>query len=245
MHVSRVSAALLGVTALSIAVSAQTPALLFVSYTTVKPERVREYIDINKQYSDGFKKAGVPFRYVYRNAAGNPYEFLVVTPMSNYAALDSPGPLTKGMSEGDLARLADRRAQCVLSVRTSYDRPLAELSIGTNTAPKIVRATRVRVRPGMADQWIAMMTEQTVPALKKGGVTWYRVRRVEYGGSRNDFVMGTGAETMAELDAPSALIKALGQEGYKKWADKANSLGTAIDWSLYRFMPEVSYRLEQ
>ena len=58
-------------------VAAQTtPALLSVARVQVKPDRVGEFMDVEKQYLAAFKKGGGTIRAVYRSAAGNPFEFL-------------------------------------------------------------------------------------------------------------------------------------------------------------------------
>ena len=107
-------------------VTAQTaPALLSVARVQVKPDRVAEFMDIEKQYSAAFKKGGGTIRVVYRNAAGNPFEFMVIAGMPNYALLDDKSFYAKGATEVELARMGARRAQCVESVRTTYERPQA------------------------------------------------------------------------------------------------------------------------
>jgi hypothetical protein len=58
--------------------------LLSVARVQVKPDRVGEFMDVEKQYSAAFKKGGGTIRVVYRNAAGNPFEFLVIAVIPNY-----------------------------------------------------------------------------------------------------------------------------------------------------------------
>ncbi len=89
------------------------PILVQVARVNVKPDRVQEWLEIEKQYSEAYKKGGGTFRYVYRNNAGNPYEYMVTTGVGKYANLDEKTPYAKGTTEGELARLAARRHQCV------------------------------------------------------------------------------------------------------------------------------------
>ena len=93
------------------------------------------------------------------------------------------------MDPGPLAALMARRAQCLESARQTIERALPDVSFvtaGTPT-PAMLRVTRTRVRPGMAEQYLALVKSDLMPALKKGGAASFRVRRVEWGGSRYDF----------------------------------------------------------
>jgi hypothetical protein len=77
--------ALFCVASTTFTVAAQTPPLLLsVARVQVKPDRVGEFMDVEKQYSAAFKKGGGTIRVVYRNAAGNPFEFLVIAVIPNY-----------------------------------------------------------------------------------------------------------------------------------------------------------------
>jgi len=223
--------------------AAQTPNLLRVQHTVVKPDRLSEYLEIQKEYAAIYKKAGIPWRFVYRGMLANTYEFFSITPLDNLAALDNPSPLQKGSTEGDLARLAARQQQCVESNRVSIDRPLPDLNLGpaTPTPAPYSRLIRSRVRPGMEDQYIALYKNEIAPALKKGGVTLFRVRRVQYGGPRTEFYTSWGITKLADLDGPSPLEKALGSDGSKKVLDKAAALITLSEYMVFRYLPDVSY----
>ena len=72
----------------------------------MKPDRVAEFMDVGKQYSAAFKKGGGTTLVVYRNAAGNPFEFLVIAGMPNFATLDDKSYYAKGTGEAELARMA-------------------------------------------------------------------------------------------------------------------------------------------
>jgi len=242
MRKTQKMAMLLCVAGTMFTMSAQpTPALLSVARVQVKPDRVAEYTDIDKQYLAAFKKGGGTIRAVYRSAAGNPFEYLVITGLSNYAALDDKSFYAKGATEAELVRMAARRAQCVESVRTTYERPQPDL--GFNPAgtpqPKTVTLIRVNVRPDMVDQWTATVKSELVPAWKKAGQPGVLVRRVEYGGSRNQFTIRVPLNKWADLDGETPLAKALGTEAMAKLGAKLNSMGSA-EWLIYNYVPELS-----
>ena len=229
--------------------SAQTtpqPQLVQVARVNVKPDRVQEWLEIEKQYSEAYKKGGGTFRYVYRNSAGNPYEYMVVSGIGNgnYASLDEKSPTAKGMTEGELARLTARRNQCSDGVRTTYERTLPELGIPapSGSVRKLFRVVRITVRSGMDDQYLAIMKNEYLPALKKAGVTSFLVRRVEWGGSRNVFTLVGRHDKFAELDEGSRLAKGIGAEGAAKLLAKLRQTIANSDYSLYTHVPGSSYQ---
>ena len=198
-------------------------------------------MDVEKQYTAAFKKGGGTVHVVYRNSAGNPFEFLIISAMPNYASLDSNSPYAKGTSEGDLARMAARRAQTIDSVRTTYERPLDDLGFNPpNTRqPSKVLVTRVTVRPEMIDQFMVTVKSELVPALKKAGQASLLARRVEWGGPRNVLTFRSPLGKFAELDGDASLVKALGRDGAAKLGAKLSSMSTS-DWVIYTLVPELS-----
>ncbi len=240
---------LAGAAALSINAPAQTPVpaapqLVHVARVQVKPDRVREWLDIEKQYSEAYKKGGGTFRYVYQNRAGNPYEYMVTANVGTYAALDEKSPYAKGTTEAELVRMQARRNQCVESVRTTYERTIPGLGIPApaGAVRKLFRVTRINVRSGMDGQYLAIMKDEYLPALKKAGVTSLLVRRVEWGGSRNQFTLLVRHEKYAELDEGSVLTKALGAEAAAKLLAKIRQTIATSEYSLYAYMPESSFQ---
>ena len=240
---------LAGASALSINAPAQTPAppapqLVFVARVQVKPDRVQEWLDIEKQYSEAYKKGGGAFRYVYQNRAGNPFEYMIAANVGTYAVLDEKSAYAKGTTEVELARMQARRNQCVESVHTTFERTIPGLGIPApaGAVRKLFRLTRINVRSGMDLQYLAIMKDEYLPALKKAGVTSLLVRRVEWGGSRNQFTLIGRHEKYAELDEGSVLTKALGAEAAAKLLAKVRQTIATSEYSLYSYVPESSFQ---
>jgi hypothetical protein len=247
MRITLAFATCVGLVTLSVAAMAQTaPTLLSVARVQVKPDRLGEWMDVERQYTAAYKKGGGALRVIYRNTAGNPYEFLAISDVPNYAALDGKSPYAKGATETELARMAARRAQCTDAVRTTYERPLVDLGFNSAGAPQpsIVAVTRVTVRSDMVEQFMATVKNELVPALKKTGQTSLLARQVEWGGSRNVFTFRSPLGKFAELDGASPLVKGLGREGAAKLGAKLSSMGNA-EWMIYTYMPELSLQPQQ
>jgi hypothetical protein len=242
MRMNRVFATSLALVTLSVTGIAQNaPVLLSVARVQVKPDRLGEFMDVEKQYAAAYKKGGGTLRAVYRSAVGNPFEFLVIAAMPNYEALDGKSPYAKGATETDLARMAARRAQCVDSVRTTYERPMNDLGFNSPGAPQPARVTvvRVTVRPEMVEQFMGTVKNELVPALKKAGQSSLLARRVQWGGSQNVFTFRSPLGKFADLDGDSPLIKGAGREGGAKLGAKLASMGNA-EFFIYNYVPDLS-----
>jgi hypothetical protein len=229
---------------LSVAAQAQVPlsGLRNVNRVVVKSEHVGEFMDIEKQLAAAVKKGGGAWRSVWRSYVGQANEFMIISPLDNYAARDGQPAYVKGMEPGPLAALMARRALCIESSRMTIERALSDVSFMTAGAapPAMLRVTRTRVRPGMAEQYLALVKSDLAPALKKGGATAFRVRRVEWGGSRYDFTTSIPLEKMAELDGDSYLIKGMGQAGATQYTNKVGQLISYSEYWIYRYLPDQS-----
>lgn len=77
--------------------------------------------------------------------------------------------------------------------------------------PQFSRVQVVTLNPGMSDDWRKFYQTEIVPALKKAGVKQHSVWRVVQGDVRQ-YILITPLESLAQMDEPGALVKAVGQE---------------------------------
>lgn len=223
------------------------PPLLSISRVQVRADRMAEYLDIQKKITEAFKKGGAPMRIVMRGAMGNPLEVITVSGMTNYAERDgmNDSAIAKAMTPGEWQALYARRDQCTVSVRTTIERTLPDSSISPAAAPlpAMMREVRTRVRPGKANEYAALVKNELLPALKKTGVTSFRMRQVQYGGSRTEFGSVIPLAKWSELDTMgSALQNAMGAEGYAKYMQKIGEITAWSEYLVWRVVPEASYR---
>ena len=203
-----------------------------------------EYLEIQKKFSDAAKKGGASFRYVLRGSMGNPYEVVTISPMNSYAERDGEPIYLKGMTAAESASLAARRSQCTTSVRTTVERTLPDISLpNIMPIPKMVRELRTRVRPGMQNQYMALVKSDLLPALKKMDVKVYRVRQVQHGGSRVEFTSAIPMEKWSELDGQATRLEnAMGKETYAKYLEKVNSMVAFSEYLVFTVVADSSYR---
>ena len=139
-----------------------------------------------------------------------------------------------------------RRDQCVVSVRTTVEQTLPDMGIAPASGtmlPKMIREVRTIVRPGMAEQYMALVKGELLPAYKKAGYTFLRVRRVQYGGPRTEFSSALGFEKWAELDAAATFLqKAMGEEGARKFTEKLGALTANSQYLVWTVVSDASFR---
>lgn len=238
--------ALIAAMLLTMAVTAQAPPpifpLLTVTRVMVKSDRVAEWSDVEKLFSEAYKKGGGQWRRIYRSRTGNTNEFLVLTPFSSFADLDGESFTAKGASEQDRARWGARRAQCTDRAVTTYERLVPDALINTPGAslPALLQETRFRVKQGMGTQFTDFVKTETIPALKKAGVGLYVLRNTAFGGSRNLYIARRGFGKYAELDVNTMQV-VLGSEGATKYYAKSSALLNDVEVGIYVYQPNISY----
>jgi hypothetical protein len=211
----------------------------------VKPERITEFEDVERQVAASFRKAGGDYyRVVFRDAIGNG-QYMVVTPLSKFGDRDSPSPYSKMTTEQERASRGARLSQCIEHTQTTIEKSYEDLTITTPGVAgplPLLRLTRFRIKPGKGDEYLAALKNDLVPALRKMGVKSYRVRQVLWGGNTNDYTSSSGFEKWGELDGGSmTMAKAMGDAAYKKYTDKMNEIVAGRERFIMRYMPDLSY----
>lgn len=240
-------AALLCAPILSIALTAQTAApagqLRSVTRVAVKHGRVPEFLEIERQMTELYKKNSPSWRSVWRNLTGNNNEFTFIYPVANYAELDGPPEWWSKMPAAQMASLQARRQDCIERTVRTIEITMPQLVVADDKAPlpAMVRTTRTRVRPGMADQYIAAIKE-AADAVRKAGLTGMRVRRLTFGGSRSEFVTSFALNKWADIDGETMLSKAMGgREAVAKWQAKVAPLVAWSEYNVSRQVTDLSY----
>jgi hypothetical protein len=82
----------------------------------------------------------------------------------------------------------------------------------------------VRVKADMLTQYQEFARNETIPALKKGGVKERQAWGTGVFGESYEFVYVTPIESFAQYDSPGPLVKALGEEGARAYGEKARRL---------------------
>jgi hypothetical protein len=170
-------------------------------------------------------------------------EFTIIYPVEKYADLDAPPAWWSKMPAAQNASLNARRMNCIERTVRTIETTIPDLVVADDKAPppNFVTVTRTRVRPGMADQYIAARKELS-DAVRKAGLTGMRVRRVIYGGPRTEFVSSVAIDKWADLDGELMISKALGgREAVAKWNAKITPLVAVSEYNVVRRVPDLSF----
>jgi len=101
--------------------------------------------------------------------------------------------------------------------------------------------TFVKVRPGMAPEYIDLQTKEVMPAQKKGGGLGREAYSSGLAGPPGEYVYVAPIASFAQFDGPSPMIKALGEEGAAALNAKVAKLAEPMGSAVVRTRPDLSY----
>ncbi len=229
------------------AVSQQpAPMLVYVQRIQVKADRVADFLELAKQGIEPIKKAAPTdlVRLVCRTVVGNANEFWMFGAMNKFADRDGENPMNKFSTPQERAARNARLGQMVERSQSSIESVVGDLLVapkGGNNLPAFIRYSRVRVRPGAANDFISIQKSDIIPVLKKiNGNT--RVHRIAYGGNLNEFAIYNTFAKWAELDDNTAWLNAVGGEAAaRKLQDKLTALVVNNERYILQVLPDLSY----
>jgi hypothetical protein len=225
--------------------AAATPEFMSITVVSVKPDMMVEFQNFMKNTTNpALKKGGLKWREVWQNtgAAGDAFEYVLVTPVAKLADFDGPGALEKGLGPQGLTAWQTKAASLVNSVRRFIIRTRPDLSFAAQRtgAPKLAVLHFVHVAPGRNGDYENYLTNDFVPAMKQAGVT-YLVSQTIFGGNGNEYITLTMRDSFADLDKGPVLVQALGPEGAQKLTQKMPAGAVVhLERSIARFVPDLS-----
>ncbi|HQR31585.1 MAG TPA: hypothetical protein PLK30_02530 [Blastocatellia bacterium] len=119
---------------------------------------------------------------------------------------------------------------------------LASTGLAQDTSkPQLSRVSVTQVKPEMWAQFLEFYKNETLPALKKGGIKQSLVMQSS-GPVGNSFELRVvqSIDSMAQFDEGSALTKALGPEGRKAYDAKRRSMIVSSHAYIIRAIPEAA-----
>ena len=223
---------------------APAPERTLVTTTHVKPEMVPAYQElIQKEVVPAFKKAGLPFRWVFANGPVGPgATFVSVQPIQKYADFDQGPMLRAAMGDAYDKYLARVRPMVVSThgvIQTLVQN--ASLRSFSGKPPVWVTVTTVNLQQGRGPEFASITAEEYLPAYKKAGVADYWVFAANFGAPGTTRTIVTPISGWADLDQPSPLTRALGQEAAQKLGQKRGALTTGAQTVVMRYVPELSF----
>ena len=225
--------------------AAPTPEFLSITVVSVKPDMIVEFQNFMKSTTNpALKKGGLMRREVWQNtgAAGDAFEYVLVTPVAKLADFDGPSALEKGLGAQGLAAWQTKASSLVNSVRRFIIRTRPDLSFAAQRtgAPKLAVVSFVQVAPNRNTDYENFLKNDFVPVMKQAGVT-YLVSQTIFGGNGNEYITVTLRDSFADLDKGPVIIQTLGQEAAQKVMLKMPAGAVVnLERSITRFVPELS-----
>jgi hypothetical protein len=100
------------------------------------------------------------------------------------------------------------------------------------------------VKPEMISEFVAMQKSETIPGLQKAGVEWRDAWRAAATGSPFTVAFITPLKSLSDLDGENPMQKALGQEGFRAYLEKAAKLIASTRTYILKPRPDLGYRDE-
>src|SRR6185503_2793064 len=222
-----------------------TPEFLSITMVSVKPEMMVDFQNFMKNTTNpALRKGGIKSREVWQNtaAAGDAFEYVLVSPVGKLAEFDGPSALEKGLGAQGLPAWQTKAGALVNSVRRFIIRTRPDLSFAAQRtgAPKLAVVTAVHVAPNRNNEYENFLKTDFVPVMKQAGVT-YLVSQTIFGGDANEYITLTLRDNFADLDKGPVLVQALGQEAAQKLMQKLPAGAVVhLERSLTRLVPELS-----
>jgi hypothetical protein len=222
------------------------PEFLALTVVSVKPEMVPEFQNFMKSTTNpALKKGGQKWREVWQSttAAGDAFEYILVSPMASFSEFDGPPAIEKGLGAQGFAGWQTKAGSLVNSVRRYIIRTRPDLSYrATRTGPpKMAVVTTVHVGINRNMDLENFIKNDYMPVMKQAQVT-YLVSQTIFGGDANEYITLTLRESFAELDKGPVLVQTLGQEAADKLMQRVPSGAvTRLERSISRFVPELSF----
>src|SRR5688572_17619611 len=110
---------------------APTPEFLSITVVSVKPDMIIEFQNFMKNTTNpALKKGGLKWREVWQStgAAGDAFEYVLVSPVAKLADFDGPGALEKGLGPQGMSAWQTKAGSLVNSVRRFIIRTRPDLS---------------------------------------------------------------------------------------------------------------------
>lgn len=219
---------------------------LAINIVRVKADMLTDYQDfVRKEVNPTLQKGGVKERSAFTTGVfGEAYEYVYVTPISNFADYDSPGYAVKALGEEGARSYGAKARRFVVSSHTYAVQTRPDLSYeGKMTGPpKLAVINSIHTVPGKSLAFEALLKSDIIPAVKKAGVTGYLVSQTVLGGDPNEYVTLTLMDSFAEVGKGSPVIRGMGgQAGFNRFLPKVAGIIASQERSVARYVPDMSF----
>jgi hypothetical protein len=215
---------------------------LYLSFTSIKPERITEFERLVKEeLNPALRKSGLTARYVSTRATiGDGYVYVGARPFTRLAEFDEPDRLSKALGEKAAQALLEKLRACHSAHHSIIVRNVGDASWGTDEVMPMYMVAKLQLATGRKADWLKFQREEHVPLLRKTGLKTYFTQEVVYGGDQNVVYTLTRFDKYSELDV-NRVRQHLGDQAYTQFnAKRPSGAVTSVERTLWRLRPELS-----
>jgi hypothetical protein len=218
-----------------------TPQVYQVTIVQVKPEMGREWQDyVKNDANPAVIKSGVKQRGVWTTASfGEGGEYVIVTPIENYAQFDNPTPIVKALGQEGATALGAKRNRLINGSHSFVLTARRDLGIAPKPDYQFKLAVSARsiVAQGHTADFEKNARELSA-VIAKTNARGVLVSKVGLGGNPNEYITLVLFDSFAEIGKfPEAYAKAAAEA--KLTPAPAGTVANS-EWRVYRFVPELS-----
>jgi hypothetical protein len=219
--------------------------LVNVTVVQIKPELVTEWMDFQKSETiPTLQKGGVKERTGIATVIGPAFEYVFLTPATNFAARDGDSPIVKALGEDGARAYAQKNRRFIANQRTYVVRVRTDLSYHPDAAAQLPVAvvSEYTISPGRAPDFESYIKNDVTPAHKQVKTGGFLVYQGLFGGEPNTFVVANLMKNFAEMDSGPAIVRAYGAAKAAAIQQKLAGFVTHIERTVSREVPELTFR---
>ncbi|MBK1876196.1 hypothetical protein [Pelagicoccus mobilis] len=215
--------------------------LLQVRIIEVKPDRVGEFWDLQKEMRDKRVATGQDARGVWRESRGAVNVFHIVEEHDNFASFDDTG--NPVMEKDEWARWLARIQDTIDSHELVNIKLYADLRIppAEEKDPKLLMLRYRTVAAGKIGTMEDWLSEKLVPALRDANESGITFGRITLGGNPRTFISASRFDVWNEMDEPGPFADMSDEESEAFFAEYNECVVDARNLVL-RYVPALSHK---
>ena len=207
----------------------------------VKPDRVNDYIELQKSLTAALQEADRPGRTVWREVRGDLATFHTVTFVEDMSELDTPfvPPMDDDDWDewvGDLLSTLSSSSRQILRTHSEWNIPAPD-----NEEPGLLLLRTIKVKSGKMFQFHGWVLNGLIPSLREGGATGITFNHVAFGGDTSTWIIGARLPNWAALQNRRGNLAHMEPFPYMGLMDSMADLIESTDLRILRYQPDLSF----
>jgi len=213
-----------------------------VRIVQVKHDRVADFEALIKELRTAIQASGQPGFSVWSTELGDMNTYHITMQFDSFASFGSME--NPPMEPMDWASWMSRIGSTIDSHTVSVARIRPELSIIPDEQqaqePELLMLITDTVMPGKSFEYEAFIRDEILPALRETDVSAAIANEVIFGTEGRTWVFAVPMQGWQELDRPSPLIEAIGQEAAQQLMQRGDALVDSTKTEIMRYRADLS-----